>query len=452
MLNSLRARLILGAAGFIAAALVLAWLGLALLFERHVKYRIDAELDAHLEQLIAGFDRDASGQLAVVREPADSRFEKPLSGLYWAVRLDSGQEQRSRSLWDGAIALPDDVGLNASSAHHTVAGPNKQQLYLIQRHVELPARLGRETARFAVALDKAEVDAAVWQFASALAPLLAVLGLLLTAAAWMQVTIGLRPLASVKSKIEAIRTGLARRLGTHFPSEVQPLAREIDHLLDARDKQIEIARQRAADLAHGLKTPLQVLAGGVTRLRNAGEGALAGDLESAAVMMQRHIDRQLARARLQTSNSGASANVRETVERVVRVLKHTPKGLSLEWPLQIPAHLKARIHPDDLSEALGGLVENAARFANSMVEITAAQDGGGICISVCDDGPGIPAEKFDEALKRGTRLDTAGGGSGLGLAITADIAEAWGGTLELENAAGLFKAQLRLASADSTRS
>lgn len=442
--QSLRTRLLFTAAALISVALLIAASGLSLLFERHVKNWIDSELDAHLTQLVAGMDLSDTGQLTVITRPGDPRFDKPLSGLYWqAVVNDAAGPIRSRSLWDFVIALPVDADIDEHSHHHYVAGPGGQRLYLIQRHLQLPARLGAKSARFAVAIDDAEVTSAVWRFTSALLPFLGLLGALLIAAAWLQVSLGLRPLASIRSKIAAIRSGQDQRLGADFPEEVQPLAREIDVLLDARDQQIERARALAADLAHGLKTPLQVVIGGCAKLKAKGEAALAGDLEHAALMMQRHVDRQLARARMQSARGTASADVGTVARQVVRVLKRSPAGERLQWIVDVPDATLARIHPDDLAEALGGIAENAARYARTRVAVTGVM-ADVVKIRVADDGPGIPEEKVQEALKRGARLDASGSGSGLGLAIVADIAEAWGGEVNLSRSDDGFTVEFRL--------
>jgi len=449
LIDALKTRLLLGAAAFIALALLVAAAGLTLLFERHVRDWIGAELNAHLDQLIAGVDKDPSGAVTVVRPPADPRFETPLSGLYWQVTFQNGGDVRSRSLWDFTLALPSAQGIDEQSHHQSIAGPDGQSLYLMQRTVELPARLGHAVARFAVGRDEAEVDNAVWRFAQALAPFLMILAGLLIVAAWLQVSIGLRPLAAVRTRIADIRSGRSARLGTKFPVEVQPLAREIDTLLDARDKQIETARQRAADLAHGLKTPLQVLSGGIAKIRAGGDSAVADDLEQAAHMMQRHVDRQLARARMQNGNALAIAGVADVASRVIRVLQQTPLGQSRAWSLEVPDGSYARIHADDLAEALGGLAENAARYARARVVVSASSTHDWITVTVSDDGPGIPSQNFGDVLQRGGRLDTSGSGTGLGLAIVSDIAEAWGGVVELDNSGGLFNVHLRLPRASS---
>jgi signal transduction histidine kinase len=295
----------------------------------------------------------------------------------------------------------------------------------------LPERLGGQSARVAVAIDHSDMTAAVRNFAAALLPYLLVLAVLLTAAAWAQVTIGLRPLAAVRRQLAAIASGEVQRLGDDFPDEVQPLARQIDTLLEARDHQIDKARARAADLAHGLKTPLQVLSDDAERLRAKGDDDLAAEIEDIAGAMRRHVDRELARARTGAGRASTSANVATVAQRVVRVVERTPHGKSLSWTTDVPKALTARIDPEDLTEALGNLAENAARHARSSVTIRARSEKDAVTVAVIDDGPGIPLERAQEALRRGGRLDSSGS-AGLGLAIVGDIAEAWGATLTIE--------------------
>jgi signal transduction histidine kinase len=246
-----------------------------------------------------------------------------------------------------------------------------------------------------------------------------------------QVAVGLSPLKAVRARLAAIRSGAAERLGSAFPGEVQPLAGEIDALLDARDKQLAAARARAADLAHGLKTPLQVLAGEVDRLNAKGEREIAADLANLGEAMRRHVERELARARRDAAPADPVAAVRPTAERVVAVVGRTPKGATLDWAIEAPADLSVRIPPDDLTEVFGNLLENAARHARERVTIAARAGDGEAVITIVDDGPGIPADRVAEALRRGGRLDQSGAGAGLGLAIVADILESWGGSLEL---------------------
>ena len=68
-----------------------------------------------------------------------------------------------------------------------------------------------------------------------------------------------------------------------------------------------------------------------------------------------------------------------------------------------------------------------------------------LIFKISDDGPGLPAEKRAEVIKRGERLDETVPGTGLGLSIVADLAKLYGGDLQLETAdTGGLKAILRL--------
>ena len=430
--GSLRLRLLLAGVVSIIAALTLSTIGLAVLFERHVERRVEAELGVYLDQIIAGFDRHADGTFTISRAPADPRFDKPLSGLYWQIRTDKAI-LRSRSLWDEVLALPADELADGAAHRHRIEGPKGDPLIALERSVAMPARMSDGAVRAVVAVEASNVASAVNAFATDLLPYVSVIAAFLIVASYAQVAIGLRPLTAVRHRIASIREGKARRLGEAFPDEILPLAAEVDALLEARDRQIEMARARAGDLAHGLKTPLQVLVGDVERLRKKGETDIADEIDHVATAMRRHVDRELARARIAFGSLDAHCAVAEVVNRVVAVVARTPLGARIEWSTDIPVEIAARIDPDDFAEAIGNLIENAARHARSHVSIRAREGTGFTIVTVVDDGPGITPERLGHALLRGGRLDTSGDGAGLGLSIVGDIAEAWGGHLELRN-------------------
>lgn len=433
-LNSLRLRLLTAAILSIILALSIAAYGLTLIFERHVERRVDAELSVFLNQLSAHLESSPDGSLRISRPLADQRFETPLSGLYWqVVQEPSGKVTRSRSLWDEQLNLPNEPSVDDDINRHRIAGPDKSQLYVLQRRVELPARIGGGTARIAVAWNSADIQKSVRAFAGDLTPLLVVIGVLLIAAAWAQVYFGLSPLDAVRTRLTAIRTGAGQRLGSNFPTEVQPLAVEFDELLDMRNKELQRAKTRAGDLAHGLRTPLQVLQIEIERLSREGQTEAAQRLTTLAKTMRQHVERELSKARRATSMRVARAHVPTAIDQVVRVVQMTPQGQNIEWHTEICEHVHANIDIDDLSEAIGNVIENAARHARHVLSIKCHLDASDVIIEVCDDGPGIPEERQAEALSRGGRLDERGSGAGLGLAIVQDILESYNGTLSLRN-------------------
>ena len=93
---------------------------------------------------------------------------------------------------------------------------------------------------------------------------------------------------------------------------------------------------------------------------------------------------------------------------------------------------------EDLEEIVGNLLENAGKWAKSTVNVTCGIDDSRtrpmFYISIEDDGPGVPEDKYADALKRGIRLDEATPGTGLGLSIVTDMTEEYGGEIALARA------------------
>lgn len=447
--RSLRLRLLAAGAASTILALSVAGLGLLLLFERHVERRMEAELGSHLLQLVSGLALGADGTLEAANAPAEPRFLQPLSGLYWQLgREDYGALLRSRSLWDAVLALPPDDLSDAELHRHTIAGPVGASLLAVERRVKLPASLGGHTVRGVVALDRAEVHAAGLAFASDLALSLAILAAVLVAAAWIQVGIGLRPLDAVRRRLTRVRSGETARLGTAFPDEVLPLAAEVDHLLDAQETAIARARARAADLAHGLKTPLTVLAADAAELRSRGDDRLADEIESVTESMRRHVERELVGARAGIGARLLPAQPLEPlVAQVVDVLHRTPRGRNLNWKIDIAAAVRVRADTQDLTEIVGNLAENAMHWAATTVRIDSGFEAGMVVIRVEDDGPGVPDDQIETILARGGRLDETRPGTGLGLAIVGDLVDGYGGSLSLRwSSLGGLLAEVRLPS------
>jgi len=442
---SLRLRLALIGACAVIVALGAAGFALFLLFGEHVERRAAAEMQVQLDQLLAGLATGPDG-LAAAAPPADPRFSRPYGGLYWQIDA-GGRTLRSRSLWDQALALPVAAGAGGEARVHEIDGPEGARLLALERVVRLPERLGGGEARAAVAMDRAELVEARTAFVADLAPYLAALALALIAAQMAQLAYGLRPLGRIHARVAALRAGRAARMGAAWPAEMLPLAGEIDALLAAREADIERARARAGDLAHGLKTPLQALLGEAERLRQGGETRPAAAIEEIADTMRAPVERELVRARAAAAAGSASADVAKTVARIHAVLSRTPDGRRLGWRIAVPPGLAAAIDPADLAEALGALAENAARHARAEVAIDARAEGSRVVITVADDGQGVPEDRLADIRQRGRRLDERLPGEGLGIAIAADVAAAAGGGLEVRNGARGLEAVIDLPAA-----
>jgi signal transduction histidine kinase len=286
-----------------------------------------------------------------------------------------------------------------------------------------------------VAIDRAEISALASGFARDLAPVLAILGAVLLLGFALQIGEGLKPAYRVLSGVNAIRSGDAKRLSDDgVRDEVAPLVDEVNALLDAQDEAIDRARDRAANLAHGLKTPLSALVTDVERLRSKGETGIADDISELTARMRRHIQRELARARLRHGRSQDRTPLRPVVDGILRALKRTPEGESLDLECTVEATLTVPVDTDDLNELIGNLAENAVRYAQSRVLVEAETSPDAIMIRISDDGPGLDPDAGARAVRSEKRLDQSELGAGLGLAISGDIVESFGGRLELGTA------------------
>lgn len=424
--RSLRNRLLLGAMAAIFAALAVAWLAMTVLFERHLERRLGEDLTRDGLQLTAALAVGPGGLPRMVdRPPSDARFEDPASGLYWQASNAKGA-LRSRSLWDQTLArssFATAIGWDLRVA----AGPFGQHILVVERWVR-PDHAGPPIL-VQVAQDLAELHAARGAFGRELAVFLALLWSFLAGSAWMQVKLGLRPFAKVGEDLGRLKGSSADRLTGDYPREIVPLVEAINALADAREVDLARARRRAADLAHGLKTPLSALAAQSRRAREAGAGQAADGLDRAIEAIGQAIEAELARTRV-TNIRKADCTAVEVIARIREVIERT-EAAPVVIDIEVPAVLRVPIAEEDLAELMGGLLENAARHARRRVLVTGRLDDCGVFLSVDDDGPGITADLRAEALRRGGRLDQAPAGNGLGLSIARDLAEATGGRMIL---------------------
>lgn len=427
--RSLRWRLLAGAAAAILVALCVAWLFMTLLFERHLERRLETELVRDGLRLAAALEL-GPGQVPVIEPmPMDPRLQTPAGGYYWQASSPAGAV-RSRSLWDADLPTPTSAPTNDWTLRHA-DGPFGERVSVLERLLAPDA--GGPKVLIQLAQDRAPLTVARDEFGRELALFLFVLWLVLSAAGWLQVQLGLRPLGRIRGDLAPLRDSARARLPEARLQEIKPLTDAINALADAREADLELARRRAADLAHGLKTPLSAIAAQSRRARENGARQAAEGLDRAIAAIRRTIDAELAHARAATIRGarGGDTDVRAIVEQLVTVIEHTDKGGQLAFTVDIPASLRLGVQAEDLSEILGAVLENAARHARRQVRIIGNAGPQWTVLDIEDDGPGFAADRTDDMLVRGGRLDESGPGTGLGLSIARELTEATGGRLSL---------------------
>ena len=273
---------------------------------------------------------------------------------------------------------------------------------------------------------------------------------------------GLASVDNLRNRLNGLRSGRERRMDGAYPSEVQPLVDDLNALLDHREQAIQRAIAKSGDLAHGLKTPLAILAQEAERARGAGQHEIAGAIDQQVDRMRRQVDYHLAHARAVASGAtagGARSSVRNSADGLARALLRVHAERNLAVNVQVAEDVSVRAQREDLDEMLGNLMDNACKWARQTVVVSiVATDvlrGGPseapdhVTIIVDDDGDGILPNLREAVLQRGVRADEAAPGSGLGLAIVSDLAEVYGGSINLEaSPQGGVRANLSLPRAE----
>lgn len=431
---SLRQRLLLGTLLWMLASIAATGWLLERLFTEHLARQFDRELHLHLNQLAANLEFDAQDALRI-QPLSDPRLQQPYSGLYWQIdRMPSPAQtgaqavQRSRSLWDSVLHVPQDRLDDGERHTHRVLGPKGEMLRMSERifrfdeHPEVPLRL-------IVAANENWLEKPVQELRKPLFISLAGLAGGLLLAVLFQVWAGLKPLTHLRRELSALRAGERSTLGQTHPAEIQPLVDELNAVLHNNSEFTERARRQAGNLAHAVKTPLAVIANAARA-----ESSALGQLVSAqTALANAEIDRHLNRARnaARARHGIGQCAVRPLVEGIVRVMQKVHGERALDFVIAIDDRLSCRVQAEDLQEMLGNLIDNASKWAQRRIRIHSGTDAGRDHIDIDDDGPGIPQEQRAFVLQRGRRADEHIPGSGLGLAIVDELAEQCACQLEL---------------------
>ena len=422
-MNSLAVRLFLSATIWIILTLLAAGFLLSDLNKKSNFAAFDDRLNLLLETLIGASRVDSSDNITVVSPIGDPRFFQPYSGWYWQIDNDSQTISRSRSMWDqvftsdkrligGRSQFIDSVGDDSQ-----VRVIEKKKLHIVERRISFPGI--SSPVVFLVSGDTQEYEDNIKQFDNTLSITLTVLGVGLMIAVYLQVNYGLLPLNRIKKALFEIRNGDEKKLKDQYPMEVQPLATEINDLLDHNEKIVDRAKTHVGNLAHVLKTPLAVISNEV----NENNGVLSNQI----LVMKKHIDRYLKKAHLDS--------VGKATKEKINIIKLSKKMLSIFIKLYPEKKINFRHEIkeafvfsslEDLEEVIGNLIENACKYGkeNIIIEII-SKDENKLIFSVSDDGLGLAKHEMERVFARGFRLDEQKPGTGLGLNIVKDIVETY---------------------------
>jgi len=428
--TSFRTRLIVGAVIWIIAGLAVSGFLLSELFKAHVTQQFDDELHGHAAELAALVGVTPEGKLFLHRRLSDPRFLPRDSGFYWRVEAQNGAAIDSPSLAGRPLPLPAPFPAPGAERHVFVDGPSGQ-LRLVERAVAIS---GAPALRIGIGVDQRLLDEVLGRFNWTLFLSLTVMALGLIAAAVLQVWFGLRPLSRMRHALAAVRMGKASRLPEDLPSEVRPLAVDLNALLEGNLEMLKRARTQAGNLAHALKTPLAILLDEAERLRAAGQEESAEVIDLQCERMRRQIDYQIARSRAAALKRapGVAAEVRGALTPIVAAMSRLHGRRGITFAVACDAKITVAVDAQDLSEILGNVLDNAGKWAVAHVDISVRQVGANVEIIIDDDGPGLPPESYEHVFGLGERLDERMPGHGLGLSIVKDLVGLYEGQVRLD--------------------
>ncbi len=432
MKSSLSLRLLLAAAVTTILALIATAFVLNFLFRMYFEERVQSELETYLLVLSGNVGIGATDEIEIA-PLSDPRFDQALSGYYWQIQIDDEPPILSPSFWAAPLVLdrPDTAG---RIAYENLELGRGEAVAVASWIVTTGEGSARREVYLAVAIDRTDLDASVAGFFSYSVLALTILGVLLLAASWLQVKLGLQPLDKVRAELSRIRNSTTDRLSQGYPAEIMPLADEVNQLLDTNAKSLERVRVGAANLAHGLKTPLTIMHGVERKVRKNGQNEIADELNTEIANIEYIVERELARSR-DSHQMTRSCKVAPIASRLHVALSRQPGAEHIEWEIEVPDTLRAPFDEFDLTELLGNLIDNAMKWADGQIVLRARSEDDRTVLTVEDDGPGIPDAARAAVFERGGRLDNEKPGTGLGLSIANEMATAHGCSLTLGRAA-----------------
>lgn len=432
MMMSIRARVIGAATLALIAFLGLTALALDKAFQSSTETAVNDNLQTLVYALLAAADLSFDNRLEVAESLAAPRLTQTDSGLM--ARITDGD---GRVIWQSKSSLANDfarhIDLEPGQFRFTqTVSQNGERLFTVYYSILWQTEQGEELPfQFTVGEDFSFYQARVksfrqtlwlWLFGSAAVLILVQLGVL-----WW----GLMPLRRMAADVLEVENGKREQISKTYPTELKPLADNLNALLINERKQRQRYRDKLDDLAHSLKTPLTVLRH--LAEENQPKSKISGEVSTQVDRMQDIVSYQLrssvgAKTRFSLANS-----IKPEVEKITRTLNKAYFDKNVRLQVNVDSHAVFRGDPGDLIELLGNLVDNAFKHCKTEVTIDVTQDDR-LRIAVEDDGPGIPQAERNTIMKRRVRADSRTEGQGIGLAVVAEIVQSYMGTIEILDA------------------
>ncbi len=431
-MNSLRARLLAATAVLLVAFIGLTGVALQTAVRERAEQAEHDRLQGLSYALLGSADITDKGQFNLApRVLPESDLSRPDSGLY-AMVLD----KKKKMIWHspsllGSIDMP---ALPAVGQWQEIRikRDNGNQLLTLSFGFRWVTEAGKDYRYTLVVAENTSTFVKQMQrFQGVLWTLLSVSALILLIVELLILRWGLAPLRRLARNLANLESDDDRRLEGQYPDEIQPLVNNLNTMLVNDQARLTRYRNALGDLAHSLKTPMAILRG------IAEDKTLPDDqssaLRSQLARMNDILDYQLQKAAAAGKRSLARRlAIAPIAERLGRALTKVYAESGTRFDIRIPQALRVPVDEGDLTELLGTLMDNAAKYGKDRVIVDARRSNKGLLsLWVDDNGPGFGESQPQRLLERGVRADSTREGQGLGLAVAAEIVHSYNGEIEL---------------------
>ena len=392
--------------------------------------------------------RKTDGDLPIIDYSTISPiYDQKLSGHYFVIEYKN-QVIRSNSLMDFPLLLKSSPHL---ISHYETKGPSEASVFVY--------RYKTEYHNAPVVIYIAENNNPMKQalvFFDFLIGGFAILALFLIY--WQQRFIlrkGFKQLEPIHDALEKIHTGEAVQLEvSDYPIEVAELIDNLNQALQSASRQLQRSRQSNANLAHSLKTPLNLIYQLLNDPVFKEHPQLKATLQQQAERIYARVESELKRARLAAhAHSVQPFDLRTHLPDLIQTLQQLYPHKQFHFPAfqdQTPPSLG--IEKEDGFELMGNLLDNATKFSRENVYLSIHQQRNPenlkesiTYIDIEDDGAGVPDNQLGTIQNRGHRLDESVSGHGIGLSIVNQIAEAYEFEISFEHSQyGGLRVRLKL--------
>lgn len=361
-------------------------------------------------------------------------YNQPESGHYFLLQEPGRPPIRSASLGDFVLTVPL-LAPGGRELDHVV-GPQEQELLTLTQGL----RLGERNLSLTIAEDVSDQEQSIryyqWLFALSAVLVSALLLLVQT----LVVRRSLASLDQVREDVRGYAQGQREGLSTKVPAEILPLVEEVNRLLQLLGTRLQHSRHSLGNLAHALKTPLNLLVQQLDQARADLAAPRFAAMERQLERLRQLIERELHRARLAAAGGPVVQRFHpgEEIPELIRVLQQMHLDNALEIEIGQLASAPLELDREDMLELLGNLLDNACTWARQRVQLEfAPREDQSVHIRLEDDGRGVSEAELLQLAQRGVRIDEQSEGHGLGLAIALDIAQRYGGRLEFSRSGAL---------------